>query len=265
MGGVAKFIRQANITGCSEETVQQTQYQNEENMALHATKPVAEAKRMFENNAKSLMKEARLPRGGSQQSDNSEVLKGSPETMSKFLKIVEKLSETKERETGNGRLEMTELMAALNNFQTSDIKDADSSVTKSKVTLGAPPLLSSARPPPPPLSSPPHSPPLKLEGGGDRQRKEVISHARNGSVEQTGNYTLADNAKSSFLKSTLSHTTSATEGNSTNKTQQNNKTSSLFTEEKSSLLGELKSRLNGETDFQEVETKTRPMAVVTNP
>merc|ERR1712137_1085991 len=65
--GVAKFIRQANITGCSEETVQQTQYQNEENIAQHATKPVAEAKRMFENNAKSLMKEARLPRGGSQQ------------------------------------------------------------------------------------------------------------------------------------------------------------------------------------------------------
>merc|ERR1712110_610248 len=153
---------------------------------------------------------------------------------------------TKEKETGNGRLEMTELMAALNNFQTSDIKDADSSVTKE--TQGAPTLPSSAPPPPPPLSSPPHSPPLKLEGGGDRQRKEVTLHARNGSVEQTGNYTLADNAKSSFLKSTLSHTTSATEGNSTNKTQQNNKTSSsLFTEEKSSLLGELKSRLNGET------------------
>merc|ERR1712179_849236 len=93
--------------------------------------------------------------------------------------------------------------------------------------------------------------------------KEVTPHARNGSVEQTGNI-LADNAKSSFLKSTLSHTTSATEGNSTNKTQQNNKSSSLFTEEKSSLLGELKSRLNGETDFPEVEAK-RPMAVVTNP
>merc|ERR1712110_1221309 len=201
MGGVAKFIRQANITGCSEETVQQTKYQNEENMAQHATKPVAEAKRMFENNAKSLMKEARLPRGGSQQSDNSEAFKGSPETMSKFLKIVEKLSETKEKETGNGRLEMAELMAALNNFQTSDIKDADSSVTK--VTQGAPPLPSSAPPPPPPLSSPPHSPPLKLRGGGDRPGKEVTPHARNGSVEQTGNI-LADNAKSSFLKSTLS-------------------------------------------------------------
>merc|ERR1712110_250412 len=158
---------------------------------------------------------------------------------------------TKEKETGNGRLEMTELMAAMGNFQTSDIKDADSSVTK--VTQGAPP-------PPPPLSSPPHSPPLKLQGGGDRHRKEVTPHARNGSVEQT------ENVKSSFLKSTLSHTTSATEGNSTNKTQHNNKSSSssLFTEEKSSLLGELKSRLNGETDFQEVEAK-RPMAVVTNP
>merc|ERR1711976_1102010 len=138
---------------------------------------------------------------------------------------------------------------------------ADSSVTK-----GAPPLPSSAPPPPPPLSSPPHSPPLKLEG--DRQRKEVTPHARNGSLEQTGNNSiLTDNAKSSFLKSTLSHTTSATEGNSTNnKTQQNNKTSSsLFTEEKSSLLGELKSRLNGDTDFPEVETKPRQMGVVTNP
>merc|ERR550534_696387 len=115
-------------------------------------------------------------------------------------------------------------MAALNNFQTSDIMDADSSVAK--VTQGAPPLPSSAPPPPPPLSSPPHSPPLKLQGGGDRLRKEVTLHARNGSVEQTGN-TLADNAKSSFLKSTLSHTTSAaTEGNSTNKTQPNNKSSS---------------------------------------
>merc|ERR1712218_213395 len=66
------------------------------------------------------MGEAKMPRGGSQPSDTSEGLQGSPETMSKFLKVVEKLSETKEKETGNGRLEMTELMAALNTFQTSD-------------------------------------------------------------------------------------------------------------------------------------------------
>ena len=258
--GVAKFIRQANISG-SEETVQQTKYQSE-NMAQHATKPVAEAKRIFEQNAKSLKEEARLPRGGSQTSDDSEALQGSPETMSKFLKIVEKLSETKEKETGNGRLEMTELMAALNHFQTSDIKDTSSAVTKPQVTLAAPPLPISAPPPPPPLSSPPHSPPLKLTPGGGRQGKEVTPHAMSDSVEQSGNTFLADNAKSSFLKSTLSHTTSVFEGNSTNKTQQQNKT--LFTEEKSSLLGELKSRLNGETDFQEAETRSRPIAV-TNP
>merc|ERR1719264_1139595 len=115
--GVAKFIRQANI-----ETAQQTKYPSE-NISQHAIKPVSEAKRVFENNAKSLKEEARMPRGSSQKSDNSESLHGSPETMSKFLKIVEKLSETKEKETGNGRLEMTELMAALNTFQTSDNKE----------------------------------------------------------------------------------------------------------------------------------------------
>merc|ERR1711971_254027 len=95
--GVAKFIRQANI-----ETAQQTKYQSE-HISQHATKPVSEAKRIFENNSKTLKEEAKMPRGGShsQPSDTCEGLQGSPETMSKFLKIVEKLSETKEKETGN--------------------------------------------------------------------------------------------------------------------------------------------------------------------
>merc|ERR1712157_405835 len=77
-----------------------------------------------------------------------------------------------------------------------------------------------------------------------------------GSSPEHSGYILADNAKSSFLKSTLSHTTSSsTAGNSTA-----NKTSSSFSEEKSSLLGELKSRLNGDIDhLQDSDHKSRQL------
>ena len=47
---------------------------------------------------------------------NEKVTKTDP-MMNQFLSVVEKLSAEKERETGNGRLDMSELVTALQNFQ----------------------------------------------------------------------------------------------------------------------------------------------------
>jgi len=229
--GVAKFIRQAKNS--SSETVQKTKNQGE-TISQHATKPVSEAKRMLENNLKSTKEETKTPR---------ELLQGSPGTISKFLKVVEKMSESKEKATGNGRLDMTELVSALSEFQNTN--KVTPVFSESSPSVMAPALPTSAPPPAPPLPSAPRSPP----GGGGRQ-KEVSPHARTSSPEQLGN--LRNNDKSLFLKSTLSQTPSYPEGNCSNKTQ-----TPSFMEEKSSLLGELKWRLNGEDNFQDIGTKNR--------
>merc|ERR1719300_2259532 len=50
---------------------------------------------------------------------------GNPENMAQFLSIVEKISAEKDKNTGNGRLDMAELLAAFNNFQDED-KDSRS-------------------------------------------------------------------------------------------------------------------------------------------
>merc|ERR1719410_5948 len=108
----------------------------------------------------------------------------SPETMSRFLSLVERMSEDKERRTGSGRLDMTELEAALTNFQSGSSGSSGSGLTGT----GSPP-------PPPPLSSPPRS---------SGQRRQDVGE------EAAGQHKRSHDTKSSFLNTTLSHTTSTT-------------------------------------------------------
>ena len=146
----------------------------------------------------------------------------SPETMSRFLSLVERMSEDKERRTGSGRLDMTELEAALTNFQSGSAGSPGSGLTGQ-------PGHASSPPPPLPLSSPPRS--------SGQQRQDVGEEAA-GQHKRSHD----TNAKSSFLNTTLSHTTSATTTTATAA----NKAADHFTGEKSSLLGELRARLQGE-------------------
>merc|ERR1719481_549312 len=76
---------------------------------------------------------------------------GNPENMAQFLSIVEKISAEKDKNTGNGRLDMAELLAAFNNFKDDD-KD---SRYKSCSSATPPPTSASPPPPPPPTSAPP--------------------------------------------------------------------------------------------------------------
>ena len=147
----------------------------------------------------------------------------SPETMSRFLSLVERMSEDKERRTGSGRLDMTELEAALTNFQ-SGSAGSNGHAGKGSGNAGA-----GSPPPPLPLSSPPRS--------SGQQRQDVGEEAA-GQHKRSHD----TNAKSSFLNTTLSHTTSATTTTATAA----NKAADHFSGEKSSLLGELRARLQGE-------------------
>merc|ERR1719410_1042251 len=151
--------------------------------------------------------------------------------MSRFLSLVERMSEDKERRTGSGRLDMTELEAALTNFQSGSAGSPGSGLTGHTgkvyvhVGTGSPP------PPPLPLSSPPRSSgQLRQDVGEEAPGQHKPSHDTN--------------AKSSFLNTTLSHTTSTT----TPATAANKADDQLvsFSSEKSSLLGELRARLQGE-------------------
>jgi len=185
---------------------------------------------------------------------NSSILqKESPENMAQFLSIVEKMSAEKDKETGNGRLDMAELLAAFNSFQDED-KD---NKLKPCSSVSTPLTSSSPPPPPPPTSSPPPLPPspppapaipsstitnksnnfmkdFALNTKTTEQRKETLKHS-----QSAADVTLDDHAKSSFLKSTLSHATLP----STNDKETNSKS---YSDEKNNLLGELKSRLNNE-------------------
>ena len=145
--------------------------------------------------------------------------------MAGFLAMVEKLSEEKERRTGSGRLDMSELVSALTNFQ---------STSRAPTPTSPPPLP--ARPPPRSPGSPPCPPPppptttvsaASLSGRGSTQPQH----------SQTTNKT-----KSSFLQSQLKQNTEKQVQNQ--HATPNTKTS--YTQEKNSLLGELKSKLNKE-------------------
>ena len=158
-------------------------------------------------------------------SSSSSSVPDSPETMSRFLSLVERMSEDKERRTGSGRLDMNELEAALTNFQSgSDGSNGHTGKVSGHAGAGSPP-------PPLPLSSPPRS---------SGQRRQDVGEEAPGQHKPSHD----TNAKSSFLNTTLSHTTSTT----TPATAANKAADQLvsFSSEKSSLLGELRARLQGE-------------------
>jgi len=179
---------------------------------------------------------------------------GNPENMAQFLSIVEKISAEKDKNTGNGRLDMAELLAAFNNFQDED-KD---SVSKPCSSATSPPASASPPPPPPPTSAPPPLPPspppapastftnksqnFVLNTKTNDHRQETVKHS-----QPVADVFLDNHAKSSFLKSTLNHATTNDKGTN----------SQSYTDEKNNLLGELKSRLNNEPTSP-ISTQTLP-------
>merc|ERR1719410_3116906 len=132
------------------------------------------------------MREVPSVRSNLAATTSSSSVADSPETMSRFLSLVERMSEDKERRTGSGRLDMNELEAALTNFQSGSSGSSGSGLTGP----GSPP-------PPLPLSSPPRS--------SGQQRQDVGEEAPG-----QHKWSHDTNTKSSFLNTTLSHKTSTT-------------------------------------------------------
>lgn len=152
--------------------------------------------------------------------------------MSGFLTVVEKLSSEKERRTGNGRLDMSELVSALNSFQSRPAPPSAPPPLPARLPptsaggLPRPPSTSAGGPPRPP------SPPASVPKPSHAERQETCSATRP-EHSQTMN-----TSKYSFQKSLLTenreHATSATHHAS-------------FTAEKNCLIGELKSKMNPES------------------
>jgi len=168
--------------------------------------------------------------------------------MTGFLTMVSKLSEEKEKKTGNGRLDMSELVSALNNFQSTKPAVKPSVPLKPAAVLTSPPPLP-AKPPPASAGSPPHPPPQPSSAPISpppppppsaplSQRKEMMSsHVE---LSKTTNNT----SKSSFLKSQL---------NQNSEQQQQIQHATSYREEKNSLMGELKSKLNKENTMEDIK------------
>ena len=187
------------------------------------------------------------------------------DNMSGFLTVVERLSSEKESRTGNGKLDMSELVEALKNFQAKPPSTpasvpasapastpaiasspvpvlAPSSVealvkASVKASGGSPPPLPARpppliaggppRPPPPPLS-PPLSAPLSKPASVRRQEK-TSSQPEHVKTINTSKYSFQNPHKHQ------QHATSDTQ-------QPNNS----YCQEKHSLIGELKSKINNE-------------------
>jgi len=244
--GVARYIKE------SQNHHQESSKQNTENVTK-ITKPISQAKKMFENITNVKTQEATT---ATQSTIQKKSVEEDPESMSQFLAIVEKLSEEKEMKTGNGRLDMSELVAALNNFQ-----EADSGKISDNFKVQHNPCSRSSPPPPPPPQFQSH--PLLVNNKiHEKQKQEVqdnSKHAKSAQMEPTRNH--VNNAKSSFLKSTLTHATKAGEAGNKQETE-------TFTTEKNDLLGELKSRLNNDPDSVPINSnnsRSRQFSTVTNP
>ena len=147
--------------------------------------------------------------------------------MAGFLSVVEKLSEEKEKQTGNGRLDMSELVSALNNFQSTSKAPA---VAAAATPRSPPPLP--AKPPPRSAGSPscPPCPP-----------PPPSLSPSSGSGGQPGHFQTTNRTKSSFLQSQLKQNTEQQQDAASS-----SNTKPSYAEEKNSLLGELKSKLNKE-------------------
>merc|ERR1719150_1743812 len=192
------------------------------------------------------------------------------DNMSGFLTVVERLSSEKESRTGNGKLDMSELVEALKNFQAKPPSTpasipasapasspaiasspvpvlAPSSVealvkASVKASGGSPPPLPARpppliaggppRPPPPPLS-PPLSAPLSKPASVLRQEK-TSSQPEHVKTINTSKYSFQNPHKHQ------QHATSDT-------IQPNNS----YCQEKHSLIGELKSKINNEGNLVE--------------
>ena len=157
--------------------------------------------------------------------------------MAGFLAMVERVSEEKERRTGNGRLDMSELVSALNNFQsTSKAPPAAAAPTsRSPPPLPAKPPTRSAGSPP----CPPPPPPVPASAPSLSERREMLSS----SSTQPGRSQTTHRTKSSFLQAQLNP------NNEQLPQQDATSTSNIkpsYTQEKNTLLGELKSKLNKE-------------------
>merc|ERR1711988_969652 len=155
--------------------------------------------------------------------------------MSGFLSVVERLSEEKESRTGNGRLDMSELVSALNTFQSGQATAPALAPTPAPSPYAAPT-------PAPPL---PARPPPTIGGGPPRPPPPPVSVPKHSHVERQESSQTMNTSKYSFQKSLLIPDTEKRE-HAIHGTHH-----ASFTAEKDCLIGELKSKMNPDNNSKE--------------
>ena len=201
--------------------------------------------------------------------------------MAGFLSVVEKLSEEKERRTGSGRLEMSELVLALNDFQSKPASSvpakapAPSSAPVSapaSVPTTAPPSYAGsvtpasakptvpARPPAQILTGPPRPPPPPVPLSAQTEQFRTLNTSYNSNKRTFMNSQLnqiternqiSNHHATSNTQQLQQHTSSSMGGTGTS-------TGTTFTEEKNTLLGELRSKLNNEKTMENTKQSAAP-------
>ena len=161
--------------------------------------------------------------------------------MSGFLSVVERLSEEKESRTGNGRLDMSELVSALNTFQSGQATAPTPAPAPVPTTAPAP-TPAAAPTPAPPL---PARPPPTTCGGPPRPPPPPVSVPKHSHVERQESSQTMNTSKYSFQKSRLIPDTEKRE-HAIPGTHH-----ASFTAEKDCLIGELKSKMNQDNNSKE--------------
>merc|ERR1711976_223775 len=152
-----------------------------------------------------------------------------PLSMNQFLSVVEKLSADKEKLTGNGRLDMSELVTALQNFQDPSSPPA---TTKTSDTFQSQVNINIAPTAPTVSSSAPKFSHVNFKPVKNISRQETLAKS-----EETYK---VDADKCSVLKSNHANFNSVPKSFVANN----------FNDEKNNLLGELKTKLNMSDDDQ---------------
>merc|ERR1712066_502449 len=200
----------------------------------------------------------------SQERQERQDRQDKPGDMAGFLSVVEKLSEEKERRTGNGRLDMSELLSALNDFQSkppqaaagqagsggsggTEGTAASGGQTGSGGSVGP---ASQGSPTPPPV---PARPPALTPAGPPRPPPIPVLVSSQTELSKTTNNNSLKTNKSSLLKSQLNQNIEKQQQQQQQHAMSSTQQTSFY-EEKSCLMGELKSKLNKENNSVE-ETK----------
>jgi len=227
--GVARFINQSSgaTVGKSESLTRS------ENIEQSEIESVKKTKQLFENTEKQ--NKIVSPKPLTDNFKTSTVSKPTeiqkPASMNQFLSVVEKLSADKERLTGNGRLDMGELVTALQNFQHPTCQPSDT--YQSQLNINIAPAQTTA-------AGAPKFSHVNFKPVANIPRQETPKQTQ--SEEPVRSET--DNVKSPpLMKSNHANFNSVPTSYRANN----------FHDEKNNLLGELKTKLNQSEDDCQVQ------------